>query len=105
MGTIGLAVRTFKRMQIDNIIPKAPSKSVAGAERIRAIAYSMDTLVPGFYVWLGSLTLRFGGCIPDDQPCRYPGTLHSRIGLAIVLPGYHLFTTYTGSYDPRQASD
>jgi hypothetical protein len=38
-------------MQFDNIIAKAISKSVADAERIRAIAYSMDTLVPGFYVW------------------------------------------------------
>jgi hypothetical protein len=51
MGNIGLAVRTLKRMQIDNIIPKTPSKSVADAERIRAIAYGMDTLLPGFYVW------------------------------------------------------
>jgi hypothetical protein len=81
-------------MQINDIIAKAVSKSVTDAERIRAIAYSMDTLVPGFYVWLGSLTLRIGGCIPDDQPCRYPGTLNSRLGLAIVLPGYHIFTLY-----------
>jgi hypothetical protein len=73
---------------------KATTKSIADAEQIRVIAYSMDTLVPGFYVWLGSLTLRIGGCIPDDQPCRYPGTLHSRFGLAIVLPGHHIFTLY-----------
>jgi hypothetical protein len=106
MSNIGLANRhLIKCMQFDNIIAKAISKSVADAERIRAIAYSMDTLVPGFYVWLGSLTLRVGGCIPDDQPCRYPGTLHSRFGLAIVLPGYHIFTTHTGSYGPRQAFD
>jgi hypothetical protein len=84
----------FNRMQIDDIIAKAISKSVADVERIRAIAHSMDTLLPGFYVWFGSFTMRIGGCIPDDQPCRYPGTLHSRFGLAIVLPGYHIFTLY-----------
>lgn len=73
-------------MQINGIITKAVSKSVTDAERIRVIAYSMDTLVLGFYIWLSSLTLRIGGYIPDDQTC-YPGTLHSRFGLAIVLPG------------------
>jgi hypothetical protein len=79
MSNIGLANRhLIKCMQFDNIIAKAISKSVADAERIRAIAYSMDTLVPGFYVWFG---------------------------FAIVLPGCHIFTTYTGSDDPRQASD
>lgn len=65
----------------------------------------MDILVPGVYVWLGSLTIRIGGCIPDDQPCGYLGTLHSRFDLAIVLPGYNIFTTYVGSYAPRQASN
>lgn len=77
----------------------------AYGEQLRAIAYSMDTLVPGVYVWLRPWTLRWGGCTPDDQPYRYPGTIHSRFGLAIVLPGYRIFTTYKGSYDPGQASN
>ncbi len=77
------------------------AKSSAYAERIRAIAYSMDTLVPGFYAWFGPLTIRLGGCTPDDQ---YPGTLHSRYGLALVLPEYRIFTTYKGTYDPGQAA-
>jgi hypothetical protein len=74
-------------------------------ERLRSITYSMDTLIPGFYVWFGSLTLQVGGCKPDDEPYRYPGAIHSRFGIALVLPGYRIFTTYSGSYDPRQAQN
>jgi hypothetical protein len=81
------------------------AKGSAHAERIRAIAYSMDTLVPGLYAWFGPLTIRLGGCTPDDQPYPYPGTLHSRYGLALVLPEYRIFTTYKGTYDPGQASN
>ena len=81
------------------------TKNSVHAERIRAIAYSMDTLVPGFYAWFGPLTLRIGGCTPDDQPYPYPGTLNSSYGLALVLPEYRIFTTYKGTYDPRQASN
>jgi hypothetical protein len=93
-------------MQTYNTPAKTVSKKPSqNAEAIRAIAYSMDTLIPGIYLWLNSFTFRIGGCIPDDQPYRYPGTLHSHFGFAIVLPGYHLFTTYKGTYDPRQASD
>jgi hypothetical protein len=46
------------------------------------------------------LVVGFGGCKPDDNPYPYPGTLHSFAGLAIVLPGYRIFTTYNGTYDP-----
>ena len=93
-------------MQIYNTPAKTASeKSLQDTEAIRAIAYSMDTLIPGIYLWLNSFTLRIGGCMPDDQPYCYPGTLHDRFGFAIVLPGYHIFTTYKGTYDPRQASD
>lgn len=77
----------------------------ATSESIRAIAYSMDTLIPGLYIWFGPVTLMLGGSLPDDEPYRYPGTLHSRAGIALVLPNYRIFTTYHGSYDPRQASD
>jgi hypothetical protein len=75
------------------------------AEKMRALAYSMDILAPGLYIWAGSVVIRIGGCIPDDTPYRYPGMIHSRIGIAVVLPGYHIFTTYSGTYDSRQASD
>jgi hypothetical protein len=83
----------------ENISKKAQAfakaaKSSAHAERIRAIAYSMDTLVPGLYAWFGPFSIRLGGCTPDDQPYPYPGTLHSRYGLALVLPEYRIFTTY-----------
>jgi hypothetical protein len=48
-----------------------------------------------------ALINEFGGAIPDDQPYRYPGTIHSNVGMALVLPGYKIFTTYQGSYDPQ----
>jgi hypothetical protein len=61
--------------------------------------------VPGFYAWFGPFAIRIGGCTPDDQPYPYPGTLHSRYGLALVLPEYRIFTTYKGTYDPGQTSN
>ncbi|MEO0456299.1 MAG: hypothetical protein AAF152_06895 [Cyanobacteria bacterium P01_A01_bin.114] len=66
--------------------------------RLRSIAYSLDALVPGFYLWLGPLKLRLGGSLPEEN---YTGTIHSAVGAAIVLPGYRIYSTYQGSYDPR----
>jgi hypothetical protein len=68
---------------------------------MRVIAYNMDLLFPGIYVWCGSLVLRVGGHEPEDTPYRYPGTIDSKYGFAIVFPGYKILTTYQGSYDPR----
>jgi hypothetical protein len=70
-------------------------------EKKRAIAYSMDTLTPGFYLWLGDFSIRLFGTEPDDTPYRYPGMVNSKYGVALVFPGYHIFTTYNGCYDPR----
>jgi hypothetical protein len=53
------------------------------------------------YLWLPGIHIRFGGAVPDDQPYKYPGTIHSNTGMALVLPGYKIFTTYQGSYDPQ----
>lgn len=93
-------------MQTSNSKPATLKDGTAAySERLRAIAYSMDILVPGFYLWFANFTLRIGGCKPDDQPYRYPGTIHSRVGIAVVLPGYHIWTTYRGSYDSGQASN
>jgi hypothetical protein len=80
-------------------INHAESKQVKLQENIRAIAYSMDLLIPGFYFWCPYFTIRIGGAIPDDNPYKYPGKIHSSIGIGIVLPGYKIFTTYQGSYD------
>lgn len=63
----------------------------------RAIAYSLDTLIPGLYIWLGALKIRIGGSLPEES---YPGTIHSSVGIALVLPGYRIYSTYQGSYDP-----
>jgi hypothetical protein len=78
-------------------------KSVITAiERKRAIAYSMDLLIPGLYIWMGRFTVRLFGSKPDDEPYKYPGTLNNNYGIALVLPGYRIFTTYTSSYDSGQ---
>ncbi len=65
--------------------------------QMRAIAYSLDTLIPGLYIWLGALKIRIGGSLPEES---YPGTIHSPIGIALVFPGYRIYSTYQGSYDP-----
>lgn len=66
-------------------------------QRMKSIAYSMDALVPGLYIWLGSIKIRLGGSEPEDN---YPGVINSAAGIAIVLPGYRIFSTYKGCYDP-----
>ncbi|KYC40524.1 hypothetical protein WA1_25720 [Scytonema hofmannii PCC 7110] len=68
-------------------------------EKLRAIAYSMDLLLPGFYFWCPYFSIRIGGAIPDDNPYKYPGKIHDSTGIALVLLGYRIFTTYQGSYD------
>lgn len=68
----------------------------------KAIAYSTDALIPGFYFWLGNWSFRIGGSEPEDN---YPGVIHSPVGIALVLPGYRIWTTYQGSYDPQQTQD
>jgi hypothetical protein len=84
-----------------------PSKNLntgidtVASERRREIAYSMDLLIPGLYIWIGNYTLRLFGAKPDDTPYKYPGILNSRYGIALVLPGYRIFTTYHQSYDSR----
>jgi hypothetical protein len=84
--------------------PKIPWEQVvkelfARREKLRAIAYSMDLLILGFYFWCPYFTIRIGGAIPDDNPYKYPGKIHSSTGIGIVLPGYKIFTSYQGSYD------
>jgi hypothetical protein len=85
-----------------------PSKEVSGSvpdKELRAIpceiaslhAYSMDALIPGFYAWFGSVHIRIGGSEAEET---YPGTIHSFASMAIGLPGYRIFSTYQGNYDP-----
>ena len=69
-----------------------------GSQQLRAIAYSLDALIPGLYLWIGPLRLRLGGSLPEGN---YSGTIHSPVGLAVVLPGYRIYSTYQGSYDPQ----
>lgn len=64
----------------------------------RDLAYGMDCLVPGFYLWFGRLSICLGGCEAEED---YPGTVHGGAGMALVLPHYRIWTTYRGDYDPR----
>ncbi len=66
-------------------------------EALRAIAYSMDALIPGLYFWCGSVRIRLRGSLPETS---YLGTIHSPVGIALVLPGYRIYSTYQSSYDP-----
>ena len=68
----------------------------------KAIAYSTDALIPGIYLWLGTWSFRIGGSEAEDS---YPGVIYSQYGAALVLPGYHIWSTYQGSYDAEQAPD
>lgn len=77
--------------------PKLEQSSSKVDDQLRAIAYSMDTLIPGLYIWLGAIKFRIGGSLPEEN---YPGTIHSPMGIALVLPGYRIYSTYQGSYDP-----
>ena len=65
--------------------------------QMRAIAYSLDTLIPGLYIWLGALKIRIGGSLTEES---YPGKIQTPIGMAFVLPGYRIYSTYQSSYDP-----
>ena len=86
-------------MQIQQEDGKQPIQTAPLSDpNLSAIAYSMDALIPGFYFWCGFIKLRIGGSPAEPT---YPGTLHSPIGIAIVLPNYRIYTTYQGSYDPR----
>jgi hypothetical protein len=59
-------------------------------KELKAIAYSMDALIPGFYAWFGSLHIRIVGSEAEET---YPGTIRSFAGVALVLPDYRIFTT------------
>jgi hypothetical protein len=96
MGTSGDAYDNKEEPAQESSIPDKELR--ANALRARsAIAYSMDALIPGFYAWFGSLRIRVGGSEAEET---YPGTIHSFAGMALVLPGYRIFSTYQGDYDP-----
>jgi hypothetical protein len=81
-------------LELENFSGKS---SLVSDDKFKAIAYSMDALIPGFYCWLGPLKIRIGGSEAEEN---YPGIIHSFAGVGLVLPGYHIYTTYQGSYDP-----
>jgi hypothetical protein len=56
-------------------------------DSLRNLTYSLDTLVPGFYLWWGQLTWQVGGTEADDDP-YYPFVVPTFLGFGIVLPNY-----------------
>ena len=78
-----------------SFLERSFSSSDRSAQRLGMI-YSMDALVPGFYIWAGRWTFCLGGSEAEEN---YSGMIHRPIGVAIVLPGYRIFSTYHGSYD------
>jgi hypothetical protein len=64
---------------------------------MKSITYSIDALVPGFYLWARPFYFQLGGA---DAPQEYSGIIHSFIGIALVFPGLQLYTTYRGTFDP-----
>ena len=68
------------------------------SDALCAIAHSLDALIPGLYIWAGPIKLRLGSSQPEEN---YSGTIHSNVGVALVLPGYRIYSTYQDSYDPR----
>ena len=42
-------------------------------DRLQAIAYSLDALIPGLYIWAGPIILRLGGSQSEEN---YSGTIH-----------------------------
>lgn len=68
-------------------------------QKLTAICYSMDLLIPGVYFWCPWIKLKIGGGMPNNNPYRYPGKIHSAYGIAVVLPGYKIFTSYQEKYE------
>jgi hypothetical protein len=64
--------------------------------QLRSIDYSIDALIPGLYLWFGLVRLRLGGSLSE---ANYSGTIYDPVGIALVIPGYRLYSTYRGSYD------
>ena len=84
-----------------DLASKASSDVDTGEQQMKAIAYSLDALIPGLYLWCGPLKMRLWGSLPEEN---YSGQIHSPVGMAIVLPGYRICSTYRGSYDPASFS-
>lgn len=54
------------------------------------LAYCIDALIPGVYIWIEKFSIRLWGCISDDSYSFY---LKTFCGIAIVLPGFHIIST------------
>ena len=66
-------------------------------EELKAIAFSMDALIPEFYAWFGSIRIRIGGSEAEET---HPGTIRSFAARGLILPGYRIFSTYQEDYEP-----
>jgi hypothetical protein len=54
-------------MSITTPIKSNKNDRSASNESKRSIAYSMDLLIPGLYIWLGSFTIRLFGSVDNNS--------------------------------------
>ena len=76
--------------------PLQESSSSIPCKELSAIAYSIEALIPDFYAWFCSLRFRIG---VSDAEETYLSMIYSFASVALVLPGYRIFSTYQGEYD------
>jgi hypothetical protein len=63
---------------------------------MRNIAYCIDTLVPGIYLWWGNYCYKSSNINAEST---YPGVIKDNKGFAIILPNYKIWTSYKKSLD------
>ena len=73
-----------------HLLQMTPFRDNSQPDVLKAIAYSLDTLIPGLYIWMGRVKFRIGGSQPEEN---YSGVIYSNDGCAIVLPGYRIYST------------
>ena len=57
------------------------------------LAYCLDALIPGLYLWAGRHVIAIGGCAAEPG---YPGMVRSPWGCAVVLGRW---SSYRGGFD------
>jgi hypothetical protein len=82
-----------------------PQKAIA-AEKKRAIAYSMDTLIPGLYIWLGDFSIRILGTEPDDTEAGYTimGSAPAKGGRVKVWWSHEIFSNVESIYSEDKST-
>ncbi len=56
----------------------------------RDLAWCLDALIPGVYLWIGDRVWAIGG---SEAESSYPFTIKNGIGFAVILPNLEQFAT------------